>query len=94
MAGITFGNWVKLLARNRFAISPAYFHRAVFITLASLSNSGLAALESARFGKKIKQTKIIREYVRVPRLQLLLCSKSVRPPLPVDLLNVQRIKHL
>ena len=58
MAGITFGNWVKLLARNRFAISPAYFHRAVFITLASLSNSGLAALESARFGKKIKQTKI------------------------------------
>jgi len=48
MARITFGNWLRLLAENKFHISPAYLHRAAFITLASLSNSGFAAFENLR----------------------------------------------
>lgn len=32
LAGITFGDWVRLLKQNRFAEDPAYWHRAKFIT--------------------------------------------------------------
>ena len=58
MAGITFGNWLRLLAENKFQISPAYLHRAAFITLASLSNSGFAAYENLRFKRKIEQIEL------------------------------------
>ena len=60
MTGITFGKWLRLLAENRFNISPAYLHRAAFITLASLANSGAAVLETVRFGKAIKDTEITK----------------------------------
>ena len=55
LTGITFGKWCKLLANNRFQISPAYLHRAAAITLASLSNSAFAAVENVRYGKAIDQ---------------------------------------
>jgi len=58
MAGITFGHWLRLLADNKFQISPAYLHRVAFITLASLSNSGFAAYENLRYKRKIEQTKL------------------------------------
>lgn len=58
MAGITFGRWMKLLVDNKFDISPAYLHRAIFITLASLSNSGFSVVEKVRFGKQIAETEI------------------------------------
>lgn len=58
LTGITFGKWVRLLLDNRMAISPAYFHRAAFITLASLANSGFAAMEKARFEKDIQNVEI------------------------------------
>lgn len=58
LTGITFGKWLRLLSENRFQIAPAYLHRAAVITLASLSNSALAAVEQARFGRAIAQTRI------------------------------------
>jgi len=39
LAGITTGDWLRLLAENDFAVDPAYWHRAAFVTLASLMNS-------------------------------------------------------
>lgn len=58
LAGITFGNWLKLLHENKFAVSPAYFHRAAFITLASLANSGFALLEKMRYEDKVSDIEI------------------------------------
>ncbi len=60
MTGITFGSWVRLLAENRFRISPPYWHRAAVITLASFANSGFAFIENRRFGKAIAKVKITR----------------------------------
>lgn len=53
LTGITFGRWLKLLAQNRFKVSPAYLHRAVAITAASIGNSGFATIENMRFAKQI-----------------------------------------
>jgi hypothetical protein len=39
LAGITAGDWLRLLRENNFSIDGAYFHRAAFITLTSLANS-------------------------------------------------------
>ena len=60
MSGITFGNWVRLLTDNNFHISPAYWHRALFITLTSLANTGFATIENVRYKKSIDQTEIRR----------------------------------
>lgn len=60
LTGITFGKWCKLLAQNGFQISPAYLHRAVAITVASVFNSGFAAIEAARFGAAIERVQITR----------------------------------
>lgn len=60
MAGITFGMWLRVLAENGFRISPAYAHRAAFITLASLSNSVAAGVESLRFGAAIRRAEVPR----------------------------------
>lgn len=60
MTGITFGAWMQLLWQNRFQISPAYLHRAVFITFASLANSAFAIGEALIFGKSIQRTEITK----------------------------------
>lgn len=60
LTGITFGKWCKLLAQNRFQISPAYLHRAAVISLASLSNSACAAVEALRYGRAIDAVQITR----------------------------------
>lgn len=60
ITGITFGAWLRLLAQNRFRVSPAYWHRAAVTTLASLANSGFAAIEAARYGRAIARTRITR----------------------------------
>jgi omega-hydroxy-beta-dihydromenaquinone-9 sulfotransferase len=60
LAGITLGNWWRLLCENRFDVSPAYWHRAAFITLASAINSCCAWAEQFRFGDLVERTKINR----------------------------------
>ncbi len=60
MTGITFGKWCRLLADNNFNISPAYWHRAAFISFASMANSVFAAIEHHKFGDKIAAVKITK----------------------------------
>lgn len=58
LAGITTGDWIRLLRQNRFAVDPAYWHRAAFITLASGMNSWFRRKEQLEFGKQIAETEI------------------------------------
>lgn len=60
MTGVTLGVWLRLLAQNGFRLSPAYWHRAVVITLASLGNSAFARVERARHGAAIDAVRITR----------------------------------
>ncbi len=60
LAGITAGDWWKLLRENRFRVSPAYFHRAAFVSLLSGFNSWARRNEERRFHGKIEATGITR----------------------------------
>src|SRR5262249_52342371 len=52
--GITFGDWLRVLRENHFAVDVPYWGRAAFITLASLSNSVSRRLEEWRYGEAIR----------------------------------------
>jgi hypothetical protein len=56
--GVTFGDWLRLLRENRFAIDVPYWPRAAFITLNSLSNSLTRQLENGLHGAAIASQKI------------------------------------
>lgn len=58
LAGITAGTWWRLLRENGFAVSPAYAHRAAFITGLSLCNSWYARRERQRFGAAVSATSV------------------------------------
>ena len=58
LAGVTAGDWWRLLRQNGFAVSPAYWHRALFITAASFVNSFNCCREHRRYGEAIQQVKI------------------------------------
>ena len=60
LAGITAGMWWRLLRENRFAIDPAYWHRALFITGASLVNSWYRRGEQRRYGRAIDEVEITK----------------------------------
>lgn len=57
-AGITLGDWFRVLRENRFAVDPRYWPRAAAITFASLPNSLFRWLENLRFGRLIRETNI------------------------------------
>jgi hypothetical protein len=57
-AGITAGDWWRILRQNRFAIDPAYWGRAALITLRSVPNTALRWLENAIYSRRIQQTNI------------------------------------
>ena len=59
LAGLTAGDWWRLLRENRFAVDPAYWHRAAFITLASLQNSLHRRREERRFNPQVAATRIL-----------------------------------
>src|SRR5580700_687148 len=56
--GMTFGVWLRLLARNRFAVDFALWPAAFVISAVTMVNSALALLQSLRFGRKIARTEI------------------------------------
>lgn len=58
LAGITAGDWWRLLRLNRFAVAPAYWHRVAFITLASLVNSFYRRREERQYNRQIEQVEI------------------------------------
>jgi len=57
LAGITARDWLRLLRENRFSVDPPYWHRAAFITLASILNS-LQALRDRRFEAAVDAVEI------------------------------------
>jgi omega-hydroxy-beta-dihydromenaquinone-9 sulfotransferase len=58
LAGISAGDWWRLLRENRFAVDPVYWHRAALITLASLVNSYYRRQEERRYGAIVENTAI------------------------------------
>lgn len=60
LAGITAGDWWRLLRENRFAVDPVYWHRAAFITLASLANSHYRRRERRLHGPALRRVSIDR----------------------------------
>jgi hypothetical protein len=57
-AGVTFGDWLRLLGENRFAVDPPCWIRAIAITGCSISNSMLKRREDAAFGQSIAATTV------------------------------------
>ena len=53
-AGVTYGDWLRMLRDNRFAIHPRYWIRASVITQYSLMNSIIAWRERRRFGEEVE----------------------------------------
>ena len=58
LAGISAGDWWRLLRANRFAVDPVYWHRAAFITLSSFLNSFYRWREQRSFGEAIAKVEI------------------------------------
>jgi len=58
LGGVTFGDWLTLLAENRFAVDPRYWVRAASITMCSLGNSVIRWREEAAYGQTIAATKV------------------------------------
>ncbi|HUF61383.1 MAG TPA: cytochrome P450 [Verrucomicrobiales bacterium] len=58
LAGITAGDWGRLLRENRYAVDAVYGHRAAFITGASLLNSYYRRQEHQLYDEEVKQTQI------------------------------------
>lgn len=56
--GLNLTGWFRLLVRNRFAVSLACIPMALIITLTSVVNSLLWAIQAIFFGRKIAQTRI------------------------------------
>ena len=59
LSGITLGRWLKVLSENRFAVDRPYWGRAATITSGSIQNSLCAWVESQRYGKKIRNAKVL-----------------------------------
>ena len=56
--GITFGDWVRVLRRERFRVTPLRWPRALWITGMSLGNSLAARATDRRFGAAVATTKV------------------------------------
>src|SRR5262249_10584758 len=54
--GIDFFAWMRLLARNRFAVDWSCLYIAVIVTLVSVFHSILRWLQAARYGREIQRT--------------------------------------
>jgi hypothetical protein len=58
LAGITFGDWLRLLRENRFGVDAPYWHRALVVTLLSGVNSFYRRREQELFREQIAATTI------------------------------------
>jgi hypothetical protein len=54
--GMSFFGWWGLLWRNRAAIHPTCFGMATILSIASVVNAGLWALQSLVLGRRIRRT--------------------------------------
>lgn len=58
LGGITFGDWLRLLRENQFALAPARLPRAFMITAQSLQNSLWRWLEQLRYARAVAQVQV------------------------------------
>ena len=58
LAGITTGDWIRLLRENHFRVDPVYWHRAAFVTLLSAINSYHRRGEEKKFHAQIAATRV------------------------------------
>ncbi len=58
VTGIRFGDWMRLLAENRFRIHPRYWPRAMFATTGSVVTSAFSLVEKGIYDRKIAATEI------------------------------------
>lgn len=54
-SGVTLRGWLRVLARNRFRVSPVRWHRAMAITAAALTTGPLRAVQQLFFGRRARQ---------------------------------------
>ena len=60
LAGITAGDWWRLLQENDFGVDPVYWHRAAVVSLLSVVNSWHRRKEEQEFGERIEATPIAK----------------------------------
>lgn len=54
--GMTLGGWLRLLARNRFAVAWPFWYEATVVTLVASVNSLLGLLQDACYGRRLAKT--------------------------------------
>ena len=62
-SGMTFGVWIRLLLRNRFAIAPSRWAMCLLICVFTLVNSFFCALQCLLVGRKISRTELVEDPV-------------------------------
>ena len=60
LAGITAGDWWRLLQDNNFGVDPVYWHRAAVVSLLSVVNSWHRRKEQQLFREQIEDTPVTR----------------------------------
>ncbi len=58
LVGIVWADWWRLLAQNRFAIDPRYWHKAAYLTVRAAYNSKLRRVEENLFGRQIREARV------------------------------------
>jgi hypothetical protein len=56
--GMRLGDWLTLVARNRFRISPRYWIKAALVTIVTATATALWALEALFWGRAVRRTAI------------------------------------
>ncbi len=56
--GCNFSAWIRLLARNRFAVHWTHIYIAVIVTFVSMFHSAMRGLQWVIFGRRIRRTVI------------------------------------
>lgn len=64
-SGIHFSAYCKILARNRFQISPTRIPMACMLTIISFCNSVLMVFSSIFFGERVRQTQLVDDPIFV-----------------------------
>ena len=57
-AGINAGDWLRLLVRERFSISPAYWPRAAFVSGLSVVTSAFQTVEDLMYKRRLRDISI------------------------------------
>src|SRR5688572_28930583 len=56
--GMTLGDWLRVLAENRFRVHPFYWPRAANIVARSMMNSAVRRWENWRYGAAVREAKV------------------------------------